>query len=416
MIGDGMGFPQIAFARELLLERGERWAFETLPVTGLVTTWSASNATTDSGAGATAMSSGLKTTNLRIGTTPEGDAIPTVTEVALAAGWRVGYVTTSTLTHATPASFYAHVDDRYIDEPEIAIQLIEHPAHLALGGGRGAFVSEEDYGERVDGRNLLEEAEGHGWTVWERGADLGAEVPDRLLGVFSNSHLAFRLDDLRHPEERRDPPLARLVEIALAALSRDGEPFVLLVEGSRIDHACHSYDGPGSAYELADFSGAVAAVERFRAEHPETLVLVTADHATGGLAINDYVDWEALRRQRATVEWMGEQIRNAGAGVEMVHEMTGFTDITEEDLDAVRNEEFKYEAWRNLGRLMSDRNGVTWIPRVSQDTKGHTGEDVPIYAAGPHAERFQGVLDNTDIAVRIFEITGLGSAPPRAEP
>lgn len=411
MIGDGLGFGQVALARRLLLGEGGRWSFEHLPITAIVSTWSASNATTDSGAAATSMSAGIKTGNQRIGTDSEGAPVTTVAEAALGAGWAVGYATTTSVTHATPAAYYAHVANRYADEGDIAVQLLAHPARVVLGGGRGAFLPEAELGERLDGRNLLAEAEDSGWTVWGRGDDLDAELPARLLGLFANHHFAYRLDDLRLVEERRDPSLARLTEIALEALSRSGGPFFLLVEGGRIDQASHSFDAAATAHEVADFDGAVAAVVEFRERHDDVLVLVTADHATGGLAINDYVDWEALGRQRASVEWMAERIRHAGAGAELVREMTGYEDLSEADLEPVRAEADKYEAWRRLGSLLSERNGVTWIPRVSPDTWGHTGEDVPLYAAGPGAERFQGVLDNTEIAGRLFELIGLRTTP-----
>lgn len=404
MIGDGMGFSQIALARTMLLGPGERWSFETLPVTGIVSTWSASNATTDSGAASTAMASGIKTSNQQIGTDLAGEPVETIAEAAIDAGWRVGYVTSTAITHATPAAFYAHVDNRYADVDQIAERLVAHPAEVALGGGLAAFLPEAEYGERLDDRNLLEEAEAVGWSVWRRGDDLGRRPPDRLLGLFANDDLAFRLDDLRYPEGRRDPPLALLTGLALEVLTRSGEPFFLVVEGGRIDHASHSFDAATAAHELAEFDDAIRVVLDHRRSRADLLVLVTADHGTGGLAINDYVDWEALRRQRASVEWMARQIRNAGADVEMVREMTGFEDLEEADLDAVRDELDKYEAWRNLGRLLSRRNGVTWIPRVTLDTKGHTGEDVPIYAGGPGAERFGGAIDNTDIAVQLFDL------------
>jgi alkaline phosphatase len=136
-------------------------------------------------------------------------------------------------------------------------------------------------------------------------------------------------------------------------------------------------------------------------------VLLTADHATGGLAINDYVDWEALSRQRASVDWLAAQIRNAGAGADLVAEMTGFTDLADADLDPIRADFDGYEAARRLGRLLADRHGVTWIPRVEPlDTKGHTGEDVPLYAGGPGAERFAGVLDNAEIPGRLRALLG----------
>ena len=402
-----MGFPQIAFARQMLLEPGSgRWALEDLPITGIMSTWSASNPTTDSGAAATAMASGNKTTNERIGTQVNGTPARSFTLQAIEAGWKVGYVTTTKVTHATPAAFYANVDNRYTDEEKIAAQLIDHPADVVLGGGMGLFLPASEGGRRSDGRNLIEEAEAKGWSVWKRGTDLSTEAPDKLLGLFADSHLAFRLDDERVAVESRDPSLAVLTTLALDVLSRDGQPFFLLLEGGRIDHALHSFDAPTAAAELRDFDEAIEVVRSFQRENPETLLVVTADHATGGLAINDYVKWDDLDRQRASVEWMGERIRNADAGSEMVHEMTGYDDITDEMLQLVREEPQKYEAWRHLARMLSERNGVTWIPYVSQNTKGHTGEDVPVYAGGPGAERFQGVLDNTKIADLIFELAG----------
>jgi alkaline phosphatase len=406
MIGDGMGFPQVAFARKMLLAHGERWTFEGYPVSGIVSTWSSSNATTDSGAAATAMAAGVKTTNWQLGMTFEGESVPSLAELALADGRRVGYVTTTTLTHATPAAFYTHVANRYADVDEIASDLIAHKADVALGGGAA---------ELSEGPDLLSEAEGLGWTVWKRGADLSAALPERLLGVFADSHLAFRLDDQRLEDAQRAPSLASLTRVALDMVSRDDEPFFLMIEGGRIDHACHSFDAAGSAHELADFDGAVQVVEEFRRLNPSTLVVLTADHATGGLAISDFVDWDELRRQKASVGWMTDQIRNQGAGLEMLEEMTGYGDITEEELAVIIDEPDNYEAGRHLGRLLSERNGVSWVPRISQDTKGHTGEDVPLYAVGPGSERFQGVLDNTEIAIRLREVSGL-AAPVAGSP
>lgn len=413
MIGDGMGFPQVTFARDLLLAPGDRWAFEQLPITGIVSTRSESNLTTDSAAAATAMSSGAKTSNQRIGTTASGESAPTIAEAAQAGGWRVGFVTTTAVTHATPAAFYAHVEDRYSDVGDIGQQLLTHQPDVVLGGGFGSW---EEESAQVDTRRgeLVRQAQAAGYSIWSTESPRDAR-PEKLMGLLADDHFPFRLDDLRETVDRRRPALAELTRIALDVLSRDGKPFFLMVEGGRIDHACHSFDATTSAYEVEDFSRATAVVREFMEDHPRTLVVVTADHATGGLAINDYADWEALRRQRASAEWMASQIRDAGAGVEMVREMTGFDDVTDEEIAAVRDEPDKYDAWRLMGKLLSRRNGITWVPHVGEDTKGHTGEDVPLYAGGPGAERFQGVLDNTDIAKRIFEISGLSGTVPAGD-
>jgi len=410
MIGDGMGFSQVTFARNLLLGLGERWAFEQLPITGIMSTRSASNLTTDSAAAGTAMSTGVKTSNQRIGMTADGESLQTIAEAARRRGWRVGIVTTTAVTHATPAAFYAHVDDRYADVDDIGAQLLSHRPDVVLGGGLGSPPDEAEDG-LFDPRHLIREAEELGYTVWSSDSERSGR-PEQLMGLLADEHFAYRLDDLRKPVEQRAPSLAELTRIALDILSRDGKPFFLMVEGGRIDHACHSFDAATTAYEVEDFSQASAVVREFVEANSRSLMIVTADHATGGLAINDYADWDAIRRQRASVEWMADQIRDGRHGVEMVREMTGYDDVTEAELEVVRSEVDMYDAWRQMGRLLSRRNGITWIPRVGDDTKGHTGEDVPLYAGGLGAERFQGVLDNTEIARLLLEIGGFADSPP----
>jgi alkaline phosphatase len=209
--------------------------------------------------------------------------------------------------------------------------------------------------------------------------------------------------------------LARLSELALEALSRREQPFFLLIEGGRIDHGGHAFDAARVAAEIDAFDEAVAAVLAFQRRNPETLVVVTADHATGGLAVNEFVDWAGIKRQRASVEWMTAQIRDAGPSLEDLASWTGFADWRAEELQSVRAASGSYAARRALGRALAERNGVTFVPRVDDAeaaTHGHTGEDVAIYAGGPGSERFRGRLDNTDIARRLAEVADLGALGP----
>ncbi len=408
LIGDGMGISQVTFSRVLVHGKAGRFAFESLPVTALMSTWSASNAVTDSGAAATAMASAVKTGNQFIGMDPSEKPVESITETAKKKGWKVGYVTTTTLAHATPASFYAHLGNRY-DYRAIAAQLLPHEPDVALAGGLADFLPKGvEGGEREDGRNLVAEAEAKGYTVLRRGSALPIDAPpERLLGLFAWSHLGFQLDERELPPERRDPALADLTRLALASLDRGEAPFFLMVEGGRIDHAAHGFDAAGTAAETAAFDEAVKVVLDYQSKHPETLVLLTADHATGGLAINDYVDWELLRKQKASLEILSGLIKDGGIPVEEVARLTGLTDLTEEELTPIRTEKNGYEAGRKLGQLLAKRTGVTWIPRINDaDTKGHTGEDVALYAGGPGAERFAGLLDNTDIPKRIKALLG----------
>jgi alkaline phosphatase len=271
--------------------------------------------------------------------------------------------------------------------------------------------------ERED---LLERARSMGYTVWRRGQDLSERAPNKLLGLFAQGHLAFQLDDAQLPAERRDPSLRRLTEIALESLGSDAKPFFLLVEGGRIDHAGHDHDAPSVAAETRAFDEAAAAVLAFQQQRPSTLVIVTADHATAGLAINEFVDWPSLGRQKASNERMIANVCSGVGGLAGLRDGTGFPDL-EADIDAIcagTNIELKR---RRLGHLVGERNGVTWVPRINEQppaTKGHTGEDIALYAGGPGAERFAGVLDNTDIPKRIAGLlgwSGLGVGPSPAQ-
>ncbi|MGE0639278.1 MAG: alkaline phosphatase [Thermoanaerobaculia bacterium] len=413
LVGDGLGFSQLTLARYAAGGRERRLRLESMPVTGIVSTWSASNFVTDSGAASTAFSSGIKTDNRYIGLDPSGARVTTIGERAAAAGWRVGYVTSTRITHATPACFYGHHDDRY-DEETIAAQLLDANVDLALGGGRSFFVPFSDGGARRDDRDLLARARADGWTVLERGDVLQWNGEGRLLGLFANSHLAYDLDDRAFPAERRDPSLASLAELALDGLSRGDRPFFLMLEGGRIDHAAHDFDAAGIVAETMRFDEAVAVVLDWAERHPGTLVLLTADHATGGLAINDSARWDDLEKRTASVASLTAAIRYAGAGVGELRARTGYDDWTDDAVAAIRAAPDSYSANRVLGRLLAARDGFTWSTGVTDDdTHGHTGEDVPLYASGPGAERFAGVLDNTEIPRRLVSLLGWNGVAPQ---
>jgi alkaline phosphatase len=409
LIGDGLGFSQISLARYAAKGRGGRLAFESMPVTGLVSIWSTSNFVTDSGAAATAFSSGVKTGNQFIGLDPERRRVRTIGEAAKAAGWRVGYVTNTRITHATPACFYAHHDDRY-DEETVAGQLLDADVDLAMGGGLSNFLPLADNGARRDGRNLVAEARQRGIRVLTRNDTPAWNGEGRVIGLFASSHLTYELDDRNYDADRRDPTLADLARAALDGLAgsrSDDRPFFLMVEGGRIDHAGHDFDAAGVVAETLRFDEMAQAVLDWAESRPDILVLLTADHATGGLAINDHAKWNLLAQRTASVSWMTSKIRNAGATTELLDAHTGATDWTDADIEAIRRAPDSYEANRRLGRMLAERDGFTWSARVTDDdTHGHSGEDVPIYARGPGAERFAGTLDNADIALRLADLLG----------
>lgn len=418
MIGDGFGFSHLAFTRNLLYD-GRRLSLESLPVTAFVTTYSASNRVTDSGAAATAFSASAKTDNKYVGClvqtgSEKRQEVPTLADVAREKGWKVGYVTTTRITHATPAAFYGHAHRD--NEELLALQLLAKRPDVALGGGLDFFRPAPEEGKkpdatsgrRKDRRNLVRELREEGKTlVLTAAEELNEPAPDGpVLGLFAKGHLSFVLDRDDEPADKQAPTLARMTEYALNALGRGNGSFFLLVEGGRIDHAAHEFDAAGVAAEARDLDQAFEVVRKYQQDHPGTLVVLTADHATGGLGINDYVDWEGLRKQKASLATLIARLKDGGGAfaAELLREQTGYCCFGRDTqtLLALPTDDAK----RFLGTRLTEHNGVSWIPWVNGNTWGHTGEDVPLFAGGPGAERFQGVLDNTEIPARVAGLLG----------
>jgi alkaline phosphatase len=281
MIGDGMGLTHIAAARTIVLGAQGRLAIEQLPVAGIIDHYSLDEFVSGSGATATSLATGYKTIEGMIGMLPDGTPALTILEAARARGMATGLVATSTITHATPASFAAHIHDRYL-ETEIAVQLIESKVNVLLGGGRALFkprLSGYKY-TRTDGRDLITEARRDGYDYVEtRDALMGAESQsDYLLGLFSDGYLV---------NQGSEPTLAEMTDKALEILSRNESGFFLMVEGSQIDWGGEENDLNYTIRELLHFDLAVQSAIHFSIEDKKTLLVVTADHETGGMFISN---------------------------------------------------------------------------------------------------------------------------------
>ncbi len=271
-IGDGTGLSHWTAARIAYNDL----AIDRFPVVGLVGTRSSNSRITDSAAGATAFAAGVKTYNGAIGMGPDTTAVRTVLELAAHRGKATGLVATSTLTHATPASFAAHVPSREFHF-EIAEQLAEADVDVMLGGGRGYF----DPAVRPDGENLLAELRDRATVVDTAPAllELDLSMVERLVGFTSSNNPPTA--------RKRSPNLAQLTEMALQVLERDRDGFFLMVEGSQIDWASHdkaSFDV--LLPEIQDLDMAIRSALQFQKRRPNTLVVVVADHETGGLALH----------------------------------------------------------------------------------------------------------------------------------
>ena len=270
MIGDGMALPQVYAA---MLATKEEMAFSQFPYIGVVDTHSASNDITDSAAGGTALASDHKTKNGMVGMNPDTIPVKTVLEALAEQGKETGIVVTSYVTHATPATFYAKVPARKQYE-EIAVQMAENPyLNLIIGGGMKHFT------QRKDSVNLVERMENElGWKVYDTLADI--DVACKKYAVIAN-------DDHMPKAAERGDFLPHAVKTALKTLDSAENGFFLMVEGSQIDFACHGKDSTWLVDEMLDFDYAVKVALDYAKEKGNTLVVVTADHETGGLTMPD---------------------------------------------------------------------------------------------------------------------------------
>ncbi len=402
LIGDGMGVGQVTLARAILVGADGTVALDEFPVTGLAKTHSANYIVTDSAAAATALACGIKTTNQTIGMDRLGTAVTSILDLARASGRSVGVVTTTSVTHATPACFYAHVESRS-KEKDIADQFAARAdVDVALGGGARNFSEP-----------ALEQLGKAGYQIARTRGELLAARPGRLLGIFTPSHMSFD----RERDAAVEPSLAEMTHKAIDLLRRNPQGFFLMVEGGKIDFAGHAHDPAAMAGEFAGFDAAIRVVIEFARERGDTLVVVTADHATGGLDIGETADLEKIRAFRLSGESMGKQIVEGKAIAEVVKENTGL-ELSASELAAVEASVAaekggeRYAVQTTLSHVLSTRLGVTWMPLeyhfgVSKNTHGHDGGMVPVYADGPGAEEFGGTMDNTEIPRRIARVLGL---------
>jgi len=363
-IGDGMGLSHLTAARIKSAGTQGRLHIESMPVVGLLRTHSADNLVTDSAAAATALATGFKTNNGKVAMSPEGRPLLTFFEVAKDKGLSTGVVATSSLTHATPACFIAHVGSRK-EETKIAEQIPGSKIDLILAGGRGFLMPQSVPGSlRTDDRDLLAEAQQSGYSLIQTTQELAAAKSIPLLGLFQTGHLTTQdpepsLQQMtsksihlvmglfqtgRLTTHDPEPSLQQMTAKAIELLSRNSKGFVLMVEGSQIDWGSHANLQDESIRQTLLLDHAVESALKFARDDKKTLVLVTADHETGGMAIRG-------------------------------------------------------------GSLDGTTLDIAWT------TKKHTGVVVPIYALGPGARHFGGHYDNTEVPRKIMKQLGIPDFP-----
>lgn len=275
MIGDGMGLTQINAARIRAVGPDGFLHIDRMPVAGFIRTHAADNLITGSASGATAYATGVKTNNGMISVTPTGERLYTVLEGARDRDKSTGLIATSTITHATPACFAAHVESRS-NERKIAEHLIENKVNVMLGGGKYFFVP-DPADTQNDYPNLIERRTNMGYTFIESREELMNVDTDHLLGLFQMGYLSTF-----DPE----PSIAEMTQKAIDILSKDTAGFFLMVEGSQIDWGSHSNEPAYAIRQMLLFDQAIEVAMNFALTDQNTLVIITADHETGGMTIN----------------------------------------------------------------------------------------------------------------------------------
>ncbi|HEX8312780.1 MAG TPA: alkaline phosphatase, partial [Chthoniobacteraceae bacterium] len=237
---------------------------------------------TDSSAASSSWGSGSRIMNGAVNMLPDGRWLTPLYTVFAEAGWARGLVTTTEITHATPAGFAANAWTR--ENPlTIASQYIERKVEVLLGGGAAHF----DGGRRSDKRDLKQEFRDAGYAVAMDFQELkAAPVGDRLLGLFAGGHLPFALDHLRDPKlVEKIPTLAAMTRAAIERLARN-DRFILQVEGGRVDHGAHNSDAAAALYDQLALDDAIDVCLAFQRENPDTLVVLTSDHGNANFGLN----------------------------------------------------------------------------------------------------------------------------------
>lgn len=436
-IGDGMGVNQVNGTEMYLAEQEGRIGvkpllFTTFPVASMATTFSATNSVTDSSAAGTALSTGAKTYNGAIGMDDNKNVLETVAEKAKKAGKRVGVTTSVSVDHATPAAFYAHQPNRNMYY-EIALDLPKANFDFYAGGG---FLKPTTTADKKEAQSIFPIFEEAGYTV-ARGLDeYKAKVADAKKIVLIQkegaepSCLPYAID-----RKEGDLTLEEITESAISFLTKgNNKGFFLMVEGGKIDWACHGNDPATAFEEVVDMDNAIKVAYEFYKKHPkETLIVVTADHETGGLGLGTAkyeLHLKSLTNQKQSQDILSKAITdlrkeksNKVSWEEVKALLTGKMGfwaelpLTWEQEKMLRDEYessfvknnavFEESLYAKTEPLAAAAKKVmSQIAMVGWTSGNHTAGYVPVFAVGAGSQLFMGKMDNTEIPKRIAKAAG----------
>ena len=428
MIGDGMASTQRQVSEYYLQQKAGdssvRLMMNQMPVAGINTTHSLDSLVTDSAASATALASGVKTDNGIIGMTSDGKKTLTVLESAQAKGMATGLITTTRLTHATPAAFVAKNMSRN-NENAIAEDYTKSGVDFFAGGGYRHFVSGEG-SRRSDDKDLISDFSEQGYktfvgaytTVTFRGYQ--PQAGDKVFAAFTSSHLPYELD---RKKDGSTPSLEELTAKAVELLSKNEDGFFLMVEGGRIDHAAHANDIASTVYDTLAFDAAIKTAFDFYQQHPEdTLIVVTGDHETGGMGLgfgnNYFMNVENIVSNGESIEDKLQGVYQGDRAAFFNHIATTYqlSELTAEEKNTISNAMDAMDKNAQTARdavagydpvaiavahITSKRAGIYWT------SFAHTGTQLPLTAIGQGAEKFGGFKDNTEVAYTFADVMAL---------
>jgi alkaline phosphatase len=405
MIGDGMGPDQLELAK--YVTDTKVLAMEKLDPSPAMMTTRSLDGVTDSSAAATAMATGYKTLNGWVSMLPDGSKPETILERAEAIGKSTGLVTDVSVYGATPAAFAAHAEDRDFEQ-ELTDQISAHEIEALFGGGYGMWIPMGAEGSgRDDARDLIQEKRDAGWAYVDNRDDL-LSLPkgtDKAIGLFSSAEMTYTLDMEEEKAAGIEPSLSDMTNAALGVLSNNDKGFFLMVEGAMIDWGGHSHDAAFLVSELIEFDAAIEIARAYVDNHPDTLLIVTADHECCGLKFTGKEDKRAIMGQSATAEWISNQIIEGAPLTETLAAYGNITGLTEEEEGLIR--ENKYVG---VGDVLSRHQNVAWAEFGFAEEYEHSGVDVKVFAYGAEAEAFDGAFDNTELGTKLFYAVS-GSAP-----
>lgn len=426
-IGDGMGPSHVLGTEYYLGElegvigRPNKLCFTQFPKSAFVSTFSKSNGVTDSAASGTALATGSKTKNGYLGVEMDTTVVYSVAHAAKQAGYAVGISSTVGINHATPGAFYAHQPgrSRYY---EIGQDMLTADYDFYAGGDLIVNKSEQR-------DEIYEKAKAQGYTIARGFDDYKANGKNAKKLMLYQKEVATELPYAIDREEG-DLTLAQITEAGIEFLSKKSKKgFFFMVEGGKIDYASHSDDGATVLNEVIDFNNAIKVAYEFYKKYPnETLIVVTADHETGGLVLGYSgayaLNLKALKGQKVSADRMASILRRASRARmelrwERVQELLkenfglwGEIEMTKEETHELRVYFEQAYATTDIAKRESKLSSMAHRAKQMVNQKAllswagpnHSASFVPLFAIGAGSENFHGVIDNTDIPKTIKKI------------